>query len=148
MKYKLSKKHSLSSGQTLAEIVVAIGIVILLIGGLIVGTTSAVRASDQGRMRSLAVKYNQESMELTRQLRDNDWDAFQARSGLWCLDKPGTWTSGGSVCPVNIDNTFTRGASFTWNAGALRMEVATTVSWQDGAVAHQSQLFTYFTQWQ
>lgn len=134
-------------GQTLAEIVVAIGIVVLLVSGLIVGTTASVRTAGEARLRSLAVKYSQEALELTRQLRDSDWDAFQAYSGLWCLDKGGVWTSA-SLCPVNIDNTFTRGVTFSWNGSANRMEVTASVTWQDGGTTHKSDLLTYFTKWQ
>lgn len=135
-------------GQTLAEIVVALGVVLLLVSGLVVGGTSAIKASDQSRLRSLAVSYAQEGVELTRKLRDNDWETFQNRSGLWCLDKAGSWSSAVSTCPVNIDTTFTRMVTFSWNAGALRMEVVSQVSWQDGASTHQSTLTTFFTQWQ
>ncbi len=135
-------------GQTLVEIVISLGIVLLLVAGLIVATTSAIHISDQGRLRSLAIQYAQEGLELSRQLRDSNWGTFQAKSGLWCLDKADAWTPAGVSCLVNIDNTFTRGVTFTWNGAASRMEVTSTVSWQDESTTHQSQLTTYFTQWQ
>lgn len=141
-------KHTFQRGQTLAEVVVALGIVLILVTGLIVGGTSAIRTSDQGRMRSKATQYAQEGLELTRKRRDENWATFQATSGLWCLDKEGVFSQAVGVCPVNIDNTFTRGVTFTWNAGALRMEVTMTVTWQDGSSPHKSELVTYFTQWQ
>lgn len=144
-----NKRHSMhESGQTLVEIVISLGIVLLLIAGLIVSTTAAVHTSDQDRVRSQSVQYAQEGLELTRELRDSNWSTFQARSGLWCLDKTNTWTQGGISCPVNINNFFSRGVTFTWNSGASRMEITSTVSWQDGSAIHQSQLTTYFTQWQ
>ena len=132
----------------MAEIVVALGIVIVLISGLIVGATSAVRTNDQSRLRSLAVGYVQEALELTRKLRDESWDTFQVKNGLWCLDKAGVWTQAVVTCPSNIDSVFTRGVTFSWNAGALRMDITARVSWQDGAATHQSSLITFFTQWQ
>lgn len=141
-------KHTFARGQTLAEIVVALGIVLILVTGLIVGGTSAVRTSDQGRMRSKAIQYAQEGIELTRKLRDESWTTFQARSGLWCLDGSGVWTQAVGVCPVNINSTFTRGVTFAWNAAALRMEITMTVTWQDGSATHKSELVTYFTEWQ
>ncbi len=136
-----------SAGQTLVEIVVSLGIVLLLIVGLIVATTAAVHTSEQGRMRSLAVQYTQEGLELARQLRDSDWSAFASRNGLWCLDGANTWTPGSISCPVNITNTFSRGVTFTWNAGASRMELTSTVVWQDSGTSRQSQITTYLTQW-
>lgn len=139
---------SLQRGQIMAEIVVALGIVLFLVSGLIVGATSAVRTNDQSRMRSLAIGYAQEALELTRKLRDSDWDTFQVKNGLWCLDKAGNWTQAVLTCPVNIDSIFTRGVTFSWNAAVLRMDVIALVNWQDGGSTHESKLTTFFTQWQ
>lgn len=141
-------KRTSQNGQTLAEIVVALGIVLILLSGLVSGATSAVKTNSQTQKRSLAVTYSQEALELSRKLRDEDWDSFQARSGLWCLNKDGVWTQGAPSCPVNIDSFYTRGVTFTWNEAGSRMEVVATVSWPDGGSTHQSQLTTFFTQWQ
>lgn len=139
-------------GQTLVEVVVALGIVVLLVTGLIAGATSAIHGSDQSRVRSLAIIYAQEALELSRQLRDNNWSSFQAKNGLWCLDKGGNWSDGGGVCSVNIGTTFTRSVTFLWvsdpDPTKEHMNVTTIVSWQDGSVTRQTQLTTYFTQWQ
>lgn len=137
-----------SLGQTLAEIVVALGIILLIISALIVGGTAAIKSSDQNRLRTLAVGYAQEALEITRKLRDEDWTSFQAKSGLWCLDKAGVWTQAVAECPANIDNAFTRSVTFTWNTALSRMDVVTTLRWQDGAATHQTILTTFFTQWQ
>ncbi|OGG23681.1 hypothetical protein A3A79_00535 [Candidatus Gottesmanbacteria bacterium RIFCSPLOWO2_01_FULL_43_11b] len=134
-------------GQTLAEIVVALGIVLLLVTGLIGGGTTAIRTSDQSRLRSLAVSYNQEAIELTRKLRDENWTEFHDMTGLWCLDKDGVWTQAITACPINIDNTFTRAVTFSWNETNLRMDIVSVVSWQDGGATHQSTLTTFFTEW-
>lgn len=143
LKPRLTKQQ----GQSLVEVVVAVGVVVILVTGLIVGTTSALKTSQYGRSKSQAIKYAQEAMELTRQLRNNGWATFAARSGLWCLDKVGAWIQGAGTCPLNIDNLFTRSATFTWNVGSSRMEVVVNVSWSDGGGLHNTQLTTYFTQW-
>lgn len=135
-------------GQTLAEIIVVLGIVLLLVTSLISGSTGALRTSDQSKLRSSAVSLGQEAMEKVRQMRDESWATFQSKSGLWCLDKAGVWTQASGICLVNVDGIFTRGVTFSWNAGAERMEVTTTVSWQDAGATHQSTLITFFTQWQ
>lgn len=135
-------------GQTLAEIVVALGIVLILLSGLVAGATSAVKTNSQTQKRSLAISYSQEALELSRKLRDEDWTSFQSKSGLWCLDKSGVWTQGALSCAVNIDNFYTRGVTFTWNEAGSRMEVVATVSWPDSGSTHQSTLTTFFTQWQ
>lgn len=135
-----------SSGQSLIEAVVVIGTVILLVSGLIVGTTASLRASQAGRLRSQAVKYAQEAMEYARNLRNTGWETFQAKSGMWCLDKSLVLTQAQSgVCPTNIDSTFTRSITFSWTDPL--MTVSVLVTWNDGSGTHQSAVTTYLTRW-
>lgn len=137
----------MNRGQSIIEVIVALGITLLMVMGLVVGTTASIRTSETGRQRSLAIKYTQEALEMTRQLRDANWSAFQAKSGLWCLDKAGAWTQV-EPCPVNIDSTFRREVNFTWNGTNARMEVTASTYWNDGNTTHKSEIETYFTQWQ
>ena len=134
-------------GQSLIEAGVAVGVVIILVTGLIVGTTSALKSSQFGRTKALTIKYTQEGIELTRRLRNSGWAVFSARSGLWCLDKVGNWTQASPSCSVNIDNLFTRGVTFNWDSANERMIVTVNVSWDSGSTTHDTQLVTYFTQW-
>lgn len=134
-------------GQSLVEVVIAIGVVALLVTGLVVGTTAALKSSRLGRLRSGANKYAQEGVELTRDLRDAGWISFQARNGLYCLAQDNIFPAAPSgSCTINIDSIYTRSILFAWNDP--RMQVTATVSWSDGTVTHQSQLITYFTRWQ
>lgn len=137
----------MNRGQSLVEVIVAVGIVILLVTGLLVGTTNAIRSSQFSTMKSRATRYSQEGLEITRNLRDTSWVSFSAKSGPWCLSEDGTWTQGNPTCPVNIANRFTRTMTFTWDAGNNRMKVDSLVSWKDGVAVHTSQIITYFTQW-
>ncbi len=145
-----NKGHVLSpEGQTLIEVVIAVGVVILLVTGLIVGSTSSLKGGQFSTNSSKALKYAQELLEITRTLRDNSWSTFASRSGLWCLDESGVWTQAqAGVCPVNVGGIFTRGATFTWDGANNRMKVDVIVSWIDGSGTHNSGLVTYFTQWQ
>jgi type II secretory pathway pseudopilin PulG len=68
--------NRLLTGQSLVEVVVALGVVILLVSGLIIGTTAVTRANQINRARSLATKYVQEAIEIVRHDRDNDWTSF------------------------------------------------------------------------
>lgn len=134
-------------GQSLIEVVVAIGVVVVLVTGLVVGTTSALKAGQYTRTKSQAIKYSQEGMELARQLRNDSWAAFAAKSGLWCLNKAGSWTQSAGTCAVNIDNIFTRGVTFEWIAAKSLMKVTVDVSWTDSGGSHNSPLVSYFSQW-
>lgn len=137
----------MNKGQSLIEIVIAVGVVILLVTGLIVGTTASIKGSEFSTNKSRGFKYAQEAMEIIRSMRDQSWASVGAKSGLWCLDKTGTWSQPlGSTCNVNIDSFFTRSVTFTWDGVNNRMRVDITVTWTDSGV-HTSKLVTYFTEW-
>ncbi|MBI5614324.1 hypothetical protein HY947_05340 [Candidatus Gottesmanbacteria bacterium] len=135
----------LNSGQTLVEIIVVVGVVVLLVTGLVIGTTASVRIGESGKTRSKAVKYAQEAIELVRAERDIRWFSFVSRSGLYCLDEANAWTQAVGSCPVNIGTTFSRAVDFSY--ADPRMTVTSTVSWQDSSGTKQTTLKTYFTQW-
>lgn len=138
-----------SRGQTLAEVVVAIGVVVLLVTGLVVGTSVTLKASQYGKARSQAVQYAQEAVEIARTLRDNGWTTFASYGGVspvfWCLDKSGVWTAMSDSCSANIDNFYTRQVTFTW--ADPRMKVDVLVSWTDGNKTYTVPISTYITQW-
>lgn len=137
------------SGQTLAEVVVAIGVIVLLVTGLIVGTSVTLKASQYSKARSQAVQYAQEAVELARNLRDSGWTDFMTYSGVtpksWCLDKAGVWTAMSGSCSANIDNFYTRQVTLTWDDP--RMKVDVVVSWIDGNKTYTVPITTYFTRW-
>lgn len=147
MKYK--ENHQ--SGQTLLELVVAIGVVAIVITALVTAVTASLRYSQATQLRSRGVKFAQEGLELTRKLRDiNTWNIFQAYSdgnGSWCLDELGTWTVDGADgnCPLSTGNDFWRRIHFVWNDPV--MEVTVTVSWGERTTSSTVELNTYFTEW-
>ncbi len=134
-------------GQTLVEIVAAIGVVVILLTGLLAGAIGSLKAAQYGKAKSLAVQYGQNAMETVRNIRNNSWSDFFAYGSVsgttWCLDKAGTWTETGTTCPPNIDTIFTRTVVFTWQDPNMVVDV--TVSWQAGA--YKVDLSTYFTEW-
>lgn len=141
------KKYS--RGQTLVEVIVAIGVVVLLVTGLIVGTSVTLKASQYGKMRSLGTQYAEEAIEAARNLRDSGWSTFFEYGGVtpksYCLNKVGVWTLTVGSCSPNIDNFYTRMVTFTWADPHMNVDVA--VTWVDGAKTYTSSLSTYFTQW-
>ncbi|MBI3342611.1 hypothetical protein HY032_00445 [Candidatus Gottesmanbacteria bacterium] len=138
-----------TSGQTLAEVVVAIGVVVLLVTGLVVGTSVSLKASQYGKARSQAVQYAQEAVEVSRKLRDSGWINFSAYGDVtpkpWCLDKAGVWTAMSGACSTNIDSYYTRQVTFTWDDPRMKTDVV--VSWTDGNKSYTVPISTYFTQW-
>ena len=144
-------RYSLESGQTLLELVIAIGVVAIVITALVAAVTSSLRYSQATRLRSRGVKYAQEGLELARKLRDiSTWDVFQEYAvggGAWCLDESGVWSvdASGGACPLSASNNFWRAVHFVWNDPT--MDVTVTVSWGERNVPSTVELKTYFTHW-
>lgn len=141
----------MSRGQTLLELVVAIGVVAIVITALVAAVTASLRYSQSTRLRSRGIKYAQEGLELSRKLRDtNTWNIFQAYadgSGSWCLDETGVWAvdAANGTCPVSVGNDFWRRVHFVWNDPI--MEVTVNVSWGERNTPSSIELKTHFTQW-
>jgi Tfp pilus assembly protein PilV len=150
--YKNRHDHVLSRGQTLLELVIAMGVVAVIVTGLVVASTASLRYSQDSRLRSGGVKYAQEAIEVVRQIRDTQpWTTFEAystgTSKTWCLSSAGVFSDqGGGECPlISVGSPFTRSVTFTWNDPI--MEVTSEVRWQVGSTQASTQLKTYFTQW-
>jgi type II secretory pathway pseudopilin PulG len=139
----------MQKGQTLVEAIVVIGMVMLLVTGLISGTTTSLKSSQSGRARSEATKYADEGMELIRLMRDENWTTFASHGGLYCFGSDGLLSLPvGPSCPTNIqtaDNALARSATFTWLGNKMQVEVS--VVFQQGDVPKTVTLDTYFTQW-
>lgn len=147
-----SHRHtSYRSGQTLLELVLALGVIAVVLTGLVSAVTASLRYSQSSQYRSRGVKYAQEGLELARKLRDaNTWDTFSTYSGTgtrsWCLSEAGAWTvSDGSGCPITAGSTFWRTVTFTWNDPI--MDVESAVSWADRSSSSQVTFRTYLSQW-
>ncbi len=147
----MKRKTHYTSGQTLLELVLALGVIAVVLTGLVSAVTASLRYSQSSQLRSRGVKYAQEGLELARKLRDSSaWDTFQAYSGSgtmdWCLSESGVWTaSTGDGCPIVSGSTFWRTVTFTWTDPL--MDVTSAVSWADRAAPSTVSFRTYFSQW-
>jgi type II secretory pathway pseudopilin PulG len=141
-----------SSGQTLVEAIVVIGLVVLLVTGLISGTTGSMRSSQNVRARSEATKYASEGVELLRIMRDTNWTTFSAYNGGFCFGSDGALTSippEPLTCGTNITtetNKLMRTVTFSLpSPGTVQVNVS--VYYQDGSTERSVHLDTYFTDW-
>ena len=122
-----------SQGQTIVEAIVVLGIVVLLVTGLIAGTTSSLRSVQAGRTRSQALKYAEEGIDVVRNLRNNEgWSTFTGYAGSHFLD-------------TSLDETFKREVDLTLDG--TTMTVVVTVSYTDGSETKNVTLTSYFTDW-
>lgn len=139
-----------TSGQSLLEAVVAVGLVIVIATALISATTTGLKASQSGKLRSKAVVLAQDGLELTRKLRDSDWDVFQGKGTAvgkaWCLNSLGQWDDiAPNPCPYDLEDIHARTITFTWNGS--RMKIDSVVSWNERSQVKDVTLTTYFTDW-
>jgi type II secretory pathway pseudopilin PulG len=136
-------------GQTIVEAIVVIAVVVLLVTGLIAGTTTSLKSARNGRVRSQATKLAQEGLEIVRSIRDESWSVFAGNSGYYCLGSDEILTANVTeTCAINIETTessYSRLIQFEWLGN--KMQVTARVSYLDGTDNRNVTLTTYYTQW-
>jgi len=138
-------------GQSLFEVIVAIGVIAAVIVGVVVLATNSIRNTTFTRNNSLATRYAQEAIEWLRGERDADWATFRANAGVsgnkYCLDAL-NWTKPQACNATEVisDTILTRSVTFS-NILATQVNANVTVSWNDSQGAHQVATSTVYTDW-
>jgi type II secretory pathway pseudopilin PulG len=78
-------QFSNSSGQTLIEVVAALGISIVVVTAIAITVVSSLSNTNFSQNQHFATQYGQQAMEHVRFLRDTDWSSFSAKEGNYCL---------------------------------------------------------------
>ncbi len=131
-------------GQSLVEAIVAIGITILVVTGLVVLAIGAVRSATVSKNRSLAVQYAQEGTEALRSIRDRSFAELPVGGTNRLVWTGSEWSTLAGTETLGL---FTRSFTTTLvSAGKLKVDL--TVAWSDSAGAHTVDLTTYLTDWQ
>lgn len=122
-------------GQTVVEVLVALGAAVAVVTAIAVVVISAVNNTEFSKSQNLATQYAQQGMEVLRQIRDSDYATFQTYNGTYCLDAGQTTLGSATVdCTVpNVDN-FIRTVIVEklpgCGAGVTKAKI--TVAWTDG----------------
>jgi Tfp pilus assembly protein PilV len=134
-------------GQTLVEAIVIIAMVMLMVTGLISGTTASLKSSQSVKARSEATKYAEDGMELIRLMRDNKWStvADKVGQGPYCFGSNGVLEQ--VTCPPTPDTHLTRTATFYLLPDGETIHVHVAVSYPDGSTTITVPLDTYLTNW-
>jgi Tfp pilus assembly protein PilV len=122
------------SGQSMVEAVVAVGIVILLVTGLVVATTSTLRTGQMSKVRTKALQYAKDGLEIVRIIKDESWNDLPL-NGTYCLKNQTDLVLKDGECPMDTDLAFSRFVEFSNNntctaEGFCRI-VTVTVSWME-----------------
>lgn len=135
----------MKKGQSLVEAIVALGISLVIITGLVVLAIGAVRTATLTRNRSLAVQYAQEGIEALRSVRDRDYSLLPTSGGPYQI----VWTGSewDTVAGTESLGSFTRSFSVSEpTSGKLQFDLI--VSWSDSGGGHNVDLTTFLADWQ
>ncbi len=126
------KKH-LERGQSIIEVLVALSVAVILISTAVAVVLTALKSSQNSKIRNQAYRYAQEGLETVRRMRDSNFSEFNAREGEYCLDKDShELTSPCTQSVANVDM-FLRKISITQTSdcGVGVASVSATVAWND-----------------
>lgn len=135
-------------GQSLIEVLVALGIFTVLITSVVTIVTSSLNNTRFSQDQNTATKYAQEGLEITRSLRNSNYTTFATYNGNYCLAK-GASTLGPvqSACAAPNADHFIRSIRIEQSpgCGANVSKIISTVSWTDGkcstgSYCHKSEL--------
>lgn len=151
-----------SSGQTLVEMVVAVGMVSLVLVAIVSGIAISIRNSRFSKNKALATRFAQEGVEKFRFYRDEfGWEPFfevmsdPGVSSDYCLNEFPLSLENidgklGSCAGDTIDDgmVYTRYARVEITTlSPQRVDVVVGVSWYEGASSHFVELPARFNDW-
>ncbi len=131
-----SNNNQLFLGQSLFEVVFAVGIAALIITGIVSLANKTLGNSNQSKDRALASRYASDMTECLRQLRDDDFETFVS--------------SGEGTCEPLVNGTQFDGditISSENPPDNTIYEVLVVVSWTDGTGTHDVQSITRLSDW-
>lgn len=95
MRIKKSFFNKFEYGQTLIEVLVALGAAIAVLFGITIAVLSSLNNAKFTQNQNLANKYAAQGMEIVRQLRDSSSSGLQIQNPSNCLDKDGNLVAKG-----------------------------------------------------
>lgn len=153
MAAKLTKsRFNRDNGQSLFEVVIALGISAIVVAALVGLTATSIRNATFSKNKTLAGRMAEEATEWLRGQRDQDVAGFIANSqtSVWCLStlgwsNPGTCTAGDEIAGTQ----FMRELAFSEDAGIpeIIIEADVRVWWNDSQGEHEVRSATNFTDW-
>ncbi len=140
-----------NSGQSLFEVVVAIGIVSGILVGIISLATHSVNNSIFSRDKSQAQVYTQEALEWLRGQRDMGWDSFASHSNgsgiTWCMDNLAWGNSGPCGSNETISSTNFRRQAELKTESPDEIFITVSTIWESGGRSHKAQASTKLNNW-
>lgn len=153
MKKDSNRGRPAQRGQTLFELIIAIGIGVIIVTAIVQLVTISVRNASFSKNKNEATRLAQQALEWLRTEKEKDWAVFYSRTGnpaYWCLPTL-AWTAGqcGSGQTISGSTIFIRQATLDQenidgDADNDDIVAVVTVSWTEGGKTHQSTVTTQF----
>lgn len=137
-----------TQGQTLFELIIAMGVAVLILAGIVYIVTTSIRNSTFAKNQSEATRYSKEAQEWLRAERDDDWDTFSGKIGTWCLDTL-SWPSASLACGASevIPGTIFRRQVAISTVDDNTVGVLVETSWDDPSGFHKVSNETRLSNW-
>lgn len=137
-------------GQSIFEVVLAIGIVTVVLIGIVALISLVQKNSTTAKNRAEGARMLMEAQEWLRNERDTDWANFYLQSGTqsWCLDNLG-WSNSGQ-CAANEfvpSKPFLREVRFTRLTPNTEVKAEVSIKWLDSGGNHEIKSATVYTDW-
>lgn len=145
-------------GQTLLEILVALGTGVVVLLALSTVVLSSLSAAQFSKNQNLATLYAQQGMEIVRSIKQTNWDSFYTNytaaggnvgvASSFCLPKDDTTPNVGICTNPVIDGVYKRDIKFEILEVGSKVRTTVIVTFTDSKGDHKSKLITVFTNWQ
>lgn len=140
----------MKKGQSLFEVVLALGVVTLITVGIIILATDSIKNSSFSKNKTLASRFTQEAIEWVRNERDKNFSSFINRAIIpkYCFDTL-SWSnvgpcSGSEQIPDTILTREVDLSTYTVSGKSI-IEVLVVVSWNDSKGYHETRSSTNFS---
>lgn len=161
----------MKKGQTLFELVIAIGVALLILTGIVHIVTTSIRNSTFAKNQSEATRYAQEMLEWLRKERDSGWDELLENAQLspnefgyavqtFCFEQESlSWPDPPLACNIQSDNDKMAADSRFWREVVIEwtgdlddpeediIHARVKLTWRDSAGVHDSTIATRLTNW-
>ncbi len=128
------------AGQTLIEVVIAMGISVLILVTLVSGVTVSLRNIQFANNKAQATKYAQEAFEAVRSIRDRDWTLLiDGEHGLVWDEVGAQWNFAQSS---DTSGQLSRVVTITDGGTPDSKRVEVVVSWREGSEIKNVTLYT------
>jgi len=146
----MSFKRSKERGQSLIELMVALGIFILIVSGLAIFILEGYVSGRLAQEKTVANFLAEEGLEAARSIRDNKWSSVKNGDHGLVISGGKNWVFSGTS--EDLSSQFKQGATriiTIEDAGVCRKKITSKVNWEfTGNIFQEVELITYLTNWE